>query len=36
MIAEFTWTQEMSDLVNAQDGFIVCGHGFFVDKVTIE
>lgn len=36
MVAEFTWTQEMSDLVNAQDGFIVCGHGFFVDKVTIE
>lgn len=36
MVAEFTWTQEMSDLVKAQDGFIVCGHGFFVDKVTIE
>lgn len=36
MVAEFTWTQEMSDLVNAQDGFIICGHGFFVDKVTIE
>ena len=36
MIAEFTWTQAISDLVNAQGGFIVCGHGFFVDKVTIE
>ena len=35
-VAEFVWTQEMSDLVNAQDGFIVCGHGFYVDKVTIE
>ena len=36
MVAEFTWTQEMADLANAQDGFIVCGHGFYVDKVTIE
>ena len=36
MVAEFTWTQEISDLVNVQDGFILCGHGFFVDKVTIE
>ena len=36
MIAEFTWTQAIADLVNAQGGFIVCGHGFFVDKVTIE
>lgn len=34
--AEITWTQDLSDLVNAQGGFIVCGHGFFVDKVTIE
>lgn len=36
MVAEITWSQEMSDLVNAQGGFIICGHGFFVDKVTIE
>ena len=36
MVAEFTWTQALADLVNAQGGFIVCGHGFFVDKVTIE
>ena len=36
MVAEFTWTQGLADLVNAQGGFIVCGHGFFVDKVTIE
>ena len=36
MVAEFTWSQELSDLVNAQGGFIICGHGFFVDKVTIE
>ena len=35
-VAEFIWTQEISDLVNAQDGFIVCGHGFYVDKVTME
>ena len=35
-VAEITWTQAYSDLVNAQGGFIVCGHGFFVDKVTIE
>lgn len=35
-VAEITWTQELSDLVNKQGGFIVCGHGFFVDKVTIE
>ena len=35
-VAEFTLTQEILDLLNAQDGFIVCGHGFFVDKVTIE
>ena len=35
-VAEITWTQAMSDLVNAQGGFIICGHGFFVDKVTIE
>ncbi len=34
--AEITWTQDLSDLVNAQGGFIVCGHGFFVSKVTIE
>lgn len=36
MVAEITWTQALVDLVNAQGGFIVCGHGFFVDKVTIE
>ena len=33
---EIVWTQEILDLINAQGGFIVCGHGFFVDKVTIE
>ena len=35
-VFEIVWSQEMSDLVNAQDGFIICGHGFYVDKVTIE
>lgn len=30
------WTQEILDLINAQGGFIVCGHGFYVDKVTLE
>ena len=30
------WTQEILDLINEQGGFIVCGHGFYVDKVTIE
>ena len=35
-VAEFTLTQEILDLLNEQGGFIVCGHGFFVDKVTIE
>ena len=36
MVAEITWTQEMLDLTTAQGGFIICGHGFYVDKVTIE
>ena len=36
MVAEFTLTQAMIDLIQAQGGFIICGHGFFVDKVTIE
>lgn len=35
-VFEIVWTQEMVELVNAQDGFIICGHGFYVDKVTIE
>lgn len=33
---EIVWTQEILDLINAQGGFIVCGHGFYVDKVTLE
>ena len=36
MVAEIIWTQEIVDLVNAQGGFIICGHGFNVVKVTIE
>lgn len=36
MVAEITWTQEIADFVNAQGGFIICGHGFNVVKVTIE
>ena len=29
-------TQEQLDLINSQDGFLVVGHGFYVDRVTIE
>ena len=35
-IFEIVWTQEILDLITAQGGFIVCGHGFYVDKVTLE
>lgn len=33
---EITLTQEQLDLIAAQNGFIVCGHGFYVTKVTLE
>ena len=33
---ELTLTQEIIDLLNVQDGFLVTGHGFYVTKVTIE
>ena len=36
MTAEITWTKEMVNLVKDQAGFIICGHGFNVVKVTIE
>ena len=35
-VFEFTLTQDVMDLIKAQGGFIICGHGFFVTKVTIE
>lgn len=35
-VFEFTLTQDVMDLIQAQGGFIICGHGFFVTKVTIE
>lgn len=35
-VFEISLTQEQIDLINAQDGFIICGHGFYVTKVTIE
>lgn len=36
MVVEIIWTQAIADLVNAQGGFIICGHGLNVVKVTIE
>lgn len=35
-VFEITLTQEQLDLINAQDGFIICGHGIYVTKVTLE
>ena len=35
-VIEIAWSQEMSELVNSQDGFIICGHGIYVDKITIK
>ncbi|MBR5835434.1 MAG: hypothetical protein IKY66_04655 [Bacteroidales bacterium] len=35
-VFEITITQEILDLLNAQNGFIICGHGFYVTKVTLE
>ena len=35
-VFEITLTQDQIDLINAQDGFIICGHGFYVTKVTLE
>ncbi len=33
---EFILTQDMVNLINEQDGFLIVGHGFFVDLVTAE
>ena len=33
---EITLTQDQLDLINAQDGFIICGHGIYVTKVTLQ
>ena len=35
-VVEFELTQEALDKIAAEDGFICVGHGYYVDKVTIE
>ena len=35
-IHTITLTQEALDLIQAQDGFICVGHGYYVDMVTVE
>lgn len=32
----YTLTQEALDLIQAQEGFLVGGHGFYVDRVTVQ
>jgi hypothetical protein len=33
---ELVMTQEMLDLIQAQDGFLCVGHGYYVDRVSIK
>ena len=33
---ELVISQEIIDLVNQEDGFLCVGHGYFVDKITVE
>ena len=33
---ELVISQDVIDLVNAQDGFLCVGHGYYVDKITVE
>jgi hypothetical protein len=33
---KFELTQDALDKMAAEDGFICVGHGYYVDKVTIE
>lgn len=33
---ELVISQEIIDLVNQQDGFLCVGHGYYVDKITVE
>lgn len=35
-VVKFVLTQDALDKIAAQDGFICVGHGYYVDKVTIE
>lgn len=35
-VFELVITQEQVDLIAEQDGFLICGHGFYVDLVTIQ
>ena len=35
-IHAITLTQEALDLIQAEDGFICVGHGYYVDRVTVE
>ncbi len=34
-VVEVVLTQEALDLIQAQDGFLCVGHGYYVDKVTV-
>ena len=33
---ELVISQDVIDLINAQDGFLCVGHGYYVDKITVE
>lgn len=35
-VVEVVLTQEALDLIQAQDGFLCVGHGYYVDKVTLK
>lgn len=35
-VIELVLTQEMLDLIQAQDGFLCVGHGYYVDRVTLD
>lgn len=35
-VKEIVFTQEMLDLIQAQGGFLCVGHGYYVDRVTIQ
>jgi hypothetical protein len=35
-VKEITITQDMIDKVNSEDGFLIVGYGFYVDRVTIQ
>lgn len=35
-VMEFTLTQEILDMIQEQNGFLITGHGFYVDDITIK